>query len=49
MNPDLEKRILAEWKKSPAIRAEFGDDFERFQAYRRAEAEGRLRRPGRQA
>lgn len=48
-NRPIEERAKATWEGSPAIRAEFGDDFARYLAYARAEAGGKIRRLGSRA
>jgi hypothetical protein len=36
----LAAEVIAEWKASPELRAEFGEDITRFAAYKRAAAQG---------
>ena len=38
--------LSAAWRKSPAIRAEFGDNFASFSAFFRAQTNGRVRIKG---
>jgi hypothetical protein len=41
--PGLPSEIIRDWKSSPELRAEFGDDVLRFAAYRSATAQGLVR------
>lgn len=41
-----EEQAKAEWDKTPALRAEFGDNFKIFAAYRAAESKGRVKVAG---
>lgn len=42
-DPKLAAAVQAEWNASANLRAEFGDRFSSYQAYRKAEAEGRVK------
>jgi hypothetical protein len=41
--PELAAEIVAEWKASPELRAEFNNDITCFSAYKRAVAQGLAR------
>ena len=41
-----EEQAIAEWDKSPTLRAEFGDNFKTYAAYREAESKGRVKVAG---
>lgn len=43
-NLPIEEQAKAEWDRSPDLRAEFGNSYGAFVAYRKAESEGRVRR-----
>lgn len=45
----LEERAKAEWDKDEGLKAEFGGRFETYLAYRKAEADGKVRRLSRPA
>ncbi len=45
-NLPVEEKAKAEWDKSPALRAEFGNNFKTYAAYRAAEASGRVKVAG---
>lgn len=45
-NLPIEEQAKAAWDKSPTLRAEFGDNFKTYAAYRKAEADGRVKVAG---
>lgn len=43
MTAPTDQELQREWQNSPALRAEFLDNFDSYAAYRRADAAGRIR------
>jgi hypothetical protein len=43
IQPEVAADVVKQWRASPELRAEFGDDVLRFAAYKNAESQGLVR------